>query len=123
MRARVFVAFTCAQHYVWQYPLSTLRSSADDGGMRLRLVFNEVDGKQNRRATVTDVDGSKASLSAGAADMATTITKVCCSEWTVSQCMQDIDCAELYSLVYTMHSFYVARIIGVDPDFLNTINK
>ncbi|KHN77539.1 hypothetical protein Tcan_13016 [Toxocara canis] len=35
--------------------------------------------------------------------------------------LQDIDSDEVLSIVYTMHAFYIAKIIASDPDYLKTI--
>ncbi|KAL3990519.1 PDZ domain (Also known as DHR or GLGF) family protein [Acanthocheilonema viteae] len=35
--------------------------------------------------------------------------------------IKDIDTDELSSIVYTIHAFYVTKIIGTDPDYLKTI--
>uniref|UniRef100_A0A914UYL8 PDZ domain-containing protein n=1 Tax=Plectus sambesii TaxID=2011161 RepID=A0A914UYL8_9BILA len=71
------------KRYIWQYRFSQLQTSADDGKMRMQLVFRNPDSPDGK-----DV--------------------------------KDLDCAEIYPLVYTMHAFYLAKIIGQDPDFLKT---
>lgn len=34
---------------------------------------------------------------------------------------QDIDSDEVLSIVYTMHAFYVTKVIGTDPDYLKSV--
>lgn len=34
---------------------------------------------------------------------------------------QNIDSDEVLTIVYTLHAFYVTKIIATDPDFLKTI--
>ncbi|VDN07375.1 unnamed protein product [Thelazia callipaeda] len=35
--------------------------------------------------------------------------------------IKDIDSDELLSIVYTLHAFYITKVIGTDPDYLKTI--
>lgn len=35
--------------------------------------------------------------------------------------IKDIDSDELLFIVYTMHAFYVTKVIGTDPDYLKTV--
>ncbi|KFD55560.1 hypothetical protein M513_03612 [Trichuris suis] len=68
--------------YLWWYKFSDLRSTADDGKLRVRLVF------YNKR---------------------------CENE----QHIVNLDCTDLIRLVFYLHAYLLARIMSVDPDFLN----
>uniref|UniRef100_A0A5S6QLR3 PDZ domain-containing protein n=1 Tax=Trichuris muris TaxID=70415 RepID=A0A5S6QLR3_TRIMR len=68
--------------YLWWYKFSDLRSTADDGKLRVRLVF--YNKKYENREHVIN-----------------------------------LDCTDLIRLVFYLHAYLLARIMSVDPDYLN----
>ncbi|KAL1239259.1 Gamma-2-syntrophin [Trichinella pseudospiralis] len=66
--------------YLRWYKFSELQSSADDGKLRIRLVFYNKKFENNQH---------------------------------------DLDCTDFRKLIFYLHAFLLARIMSVDPDYLN----
>ncbi|KRZ16905.1 Gamma-2-syntrophin [Trichinella zimbabwensis] len=68
--------------YLRWYKFSELQSSADDGKLRIRLVFYNKKFENNQH-------------------------------------ILDLDCTDFRKLIFYLHAFLLARIMSVDPDYLN----
>ncbi|KRY77824.1 Gamma-2-syntrophin [Trichinella pseudospiralis] len=68
--------------YLRWYKFSELQSSADDGKLRIRLVFYNKKFENNQHVL-------------------------------------DLDCTDFRKLIFYLHAFLLARIMSVDPDYLN----
>uniref|UniRef100_A0A915CM53 PDZ domain-containing protein n=1 Tax=Ditylenchus dipsaci TaxID=166011 RepID=A0A915CM53_9BILA len=79
--------------YLWQYKLDALENSSDDGKMRIQLIFRDDGIYGNEPASLY-----RAHLET-----------------------KDIVCDQIQSVVFTLHAFYITKIMGADPEFLKSL--
>ncbi|KAI1724340.1 PDZ domain (Also known as DHR or GLGF) domain-containing protein [Ditylenchus destructor] len=85
------------KRYLWQYKLSELENSSDDGKMRIQFIFRD--------------DSNQSTVNFSSEPMV----------YRSSLDTKDVECDQLQSVVFTLHAFYITKIMGADPEFLKSL--